>query len=375
MEEKAYDAVIIGAGPAGLACALKLAETSRKVLVVEKHTLPREKVCGGFIGPENLPLFHRHHLVAPLLAEGAVKITHIGLSSYKGTLLRLPIPGLTQTTFGLGVSRKLLDWKLALRAKELGVDIAEYSTVKILEAPQQLEIHDRKWKLAYPVRTKLLINAGGALQHPSGKKFSFVGIAAMFKNVSQMGDCVYLHFSESGHVGVNSFEHHETNVCYVVDPQLFHQAGGDGQKIFDFFLKNNPALENQMSQAVKITRWKGVTVPPFPKPRFFENKTLFTGDAVSLIHPVTGGGISLALESGTKLGEFIHGFFEGKLSESQLVQQYKTWWYAKFYRRVQWSKFWGYVSHQKYMTGAVLSALKRAPAQTAALFNSYHVSY
>jgi len=43
------DALIIGGGPAGSACAWKLRQAGLDVLVVDKATFPRDKVCAGWI--------------------------------------------------------------------------------------------------------------------------------------------------------------------------------------------------------------------------------------------------------------------------------------------------------------------------------------
>ena len=51
-----YDAIIVGAGPAGSTAAILLASAGWSVALVEKQSFPRRKVCGGCIGASNLPL-------------------------------------------------------------------------------------------------------------------------------------------------------------------------------------------------------------------------------------------------------------------------------------------------------------------------------
>ena len=46
-----WDAVVIGAGPAGSVAASLLARTGRRTLLVERATFPRTKVCGGCLAP------------------------------------------------------------------------------------------------------------------------------------------------------------------------------------------------------------------------------------------------------------------------------------------------------------------------------------
>lgn len=40
------DVVVVGAGPAGAAAAITLAGAGRRVVLVDKATFPRDKVCG-----------------------------------------------------------------------------------------------------------------------------------------------------------------------------------------------------------------------------------------------------------------------------------------------------------------------------------------
>src|SRR4029453_12738947 len=49
-----YDAIIVGAGPAGSTAAILLASAGWSVALIEKQSFPRRKVCGACIGAGNL---------------------------------------------------------------------------------------------------------------------------------------------------------------------------------------------------------------------------------------------------------------------------------------------------------------------------------
>ena len=51
-----YDALVVGAGPAGSTCAAQLRAAGLDVLVLERAVLPRDKPCAGWITPDVLDL-------------------------------------------------------------------------------------------------------------------------------------------------------------------------------------------------------------------------------------------------------------------------------------------------------------------------------
>ena len=44
---RSYDAIVVGAGPAGSVTALRLAREGASVLLLDRATFPRDKPCGG----------------------------------------------------------------------------------------------------------------------------------------------------------------------------------------------------------------------------------------------------------------------------------------------------------------------------------------
>ena len=53
--DAAVDAVVVGAGPAGAATAILLAEEGARVLLLDRARFPRDKVCGEYLSPEAEP--------------------------------------------------------------------------------------------------------------------------------------------------------------------------------------------------------------------------------------------------------------------------------------------------------------------------------
>ncbi|MBV8801881.1 MAG: NAD(P)/FAD-dependent oxidoreductase, partial [Gammaproteobacteria bacterium] len=115
-----YDALIIGAGPAGSTTAFLLAEAGWSVAIVEKKAFPRVKVCGEFISATSLPLLQKLNLKEYYYAYGGPEIQRVGLF-IKDTIIVAPMPKMDSSShWGRALERKYLDNALLDKACHSG---------------------------------------------------------------------------------------------------------------------------------------------------------------------------------------------------------------------------------------------------------------
>ena len=74
-----FDVIIIGGGLAGLTNAIHLSKFNRQVLLIEKDSYPKHKVCGEYISNEVLP--YLNSLGIDPINEGAKQITEVQVLS------------------------------------------------------------------------------------------------------------------------------------------------------------------------------------------------------------------------------------------------------------------------------------------------------
>ena len=84
------DVLVIGAGPAGSACAQQLARAGFKVLLVDQHEFPRDKVCGDGLIPDAHTAFGRLGVHQEVM-RAAQRATHVACIAPRGG--RIDVPG------------------------------------------------------------------------------------------------------------------------------------------------------------------------------------------------------------------------------------------------------------------------------------------
>ncbi|MCH7991844.1 MAG: FAD-dependent monooxygenase, partial [Gemmatimonadetes bacterium] len=113
-----WDAVVVGAGPAGSIAARQLARAGVSVLLVDRQRFPRWKVCGGCLGPAALRLLDSVGLGALPIREGAIRLERLALAA-GGRRARIALRGT------VALSRVALDGALVDAAVGEGVEFRD----------------------------------------------------------------------------------------------------------------------------------------------------------------------------------------------------------------------------------------------------------
>ena len=110
------EVLVVGAGPAGSACARTLARAGVDVLLVDQHAFPRDKVCGDGLIPDAYAALRRLGVLDEVLRH-AQPATHVGCIGPRGG--RIDVPGTVAV-----LPRRVLDDILCRAAVSAGAVLA-----------------------------------------------------------------------------------------------------------------------------------------------------------------------------------------------------------------------------------------------------------
>ena len=106
-----FDAVIVGAGPAGATAAALLARAGWAVAVVEQQAFPRRKVCGECVAASNLPLLDALGLGAEIDRHAGPELKRVALLRGERCVIAElpPAPGAFGRRWGRAIGRETLE--------------------------------------------------------------------------------------------------------------------------------------------------------------------------------------------------------------------------------------------------------------------------
>jgi flavin-dependent dehydrogenase len=302
------DVIVVGAGPAGAATAILLAEQGFKVLVLDRARLPRPKLCGEYLSPEAGRVLDRLGVLKTLDAADALPLLGMRITAPDGRVLVGSYRALgawrPYRDHALAVPRTVLDGVLADRLRALPVDFREETRVTdILRQADQVTgvraVHAGAREQVW--RAPLVVAADGrasvVAQRLGCRRPHRLRRMALGTYVSGLGDC-----REYGEIFVdppdyailNPVTRDRVNLSVVVP--LAHAAPWS-RRLDDFFdarVKQIPHLARRLAGAAReAVHAMGPLAYHVAPPRV--GGVLLVGDAAGFYDPFTGEGIFSAL--------------------------------------------------------------------------------
>ena len=310
-----YDAVVIGAGPAGLFASLRLAQSGLRVALLEEHQVIGDPVhCTGILARE---AFDQFDLPSNVILNELSTARFISPSG-RDVVYR------TRAIEAVAIDREAFDAGLAERARRAGVDLRHDSRATAVQVDEcgvtvtvaaQSDVRARVCILACGGRYALHRQLG--LTVPS----LFLHTAQRELPVERPGD-VEVHFGS--HVAPQGFGW----VVPVRRGTRFYA------RIGVMSADRSPTYFDGMVARVS-ERWGVRAVDGSPRQKILPlnriarthgNRLLVVGDAAGLVKPTTGGGIYYSLVSASIAADvLIDALSEDDLSAGRLAEYERTW--------------------------------------------------
>jgi len=355
-----FDIIIVGGGLAGLSSAIHLSKANLSVLVIEKNSYPKHKVCGEYISNEVLPYFK--FLDIDVFELGAKKIDKFQLSTTKSRLLSTTLP-----LGGFGISRFCLDNALANKAVHVGSEILQDSVVDVQFSNDMFSV---KTKSTKQFKAKIVIGAYGKRSNLDIKlKRQFIKRKSPYLAVKTHvkgdfpDDVVALHNFEGGYCGVSRVENDTINLCYITNLDTFKMYK-DIDEFQQKVIYKNTFLKNVFSNTKPVFE-EPLTISQisFDNKKPIENHILMCGDTAALIHPLCGNGMSMAIRSAQIASTLIINFFNSDDPDRETLEKsYLREWNTAFKLRLKTGHIVADLFNQPKLSEILMQGLKRFPS-------------
>jgi len=301
------DILVIGAGPAGSAAAKHAAINGARVIVIDKKSeIGSPKRCAEGVSKEGLEKLG----IEPSPRWVTKEATGVRMVSPNGTAVNLTEEKVNLPEAGYILERKIFDKHMAMDAGRAGAKIMVKTLATGMRREEdQVVVNTAHMDRELEIKAKIVIAADG----PESRVGRWAGLKTALKpkNMESCAqfemagvdmaepDCIEFHFGSvapGGYAWIFPKGNDIANVGLGVLTTITDKSAY--QHLLEF-VESNPATQNAQPVELNIG---GDPVGGLLKKMVADN-VLVTGDAASMVNPLTGGGIISGMLGGRIAGQ------------------------------------------------------------------------
>jgi flavin-dependent dehydrogenase len=311
-----FDAVIVGAGPAGSSAAILLAQAGWSVALVEKQSFPRRKVCGECIAASNLPLLDALGIGSAFASVAGPELRKVALMRGDQTIIAdLPESPHARYRWGRALGRETLDTLLLERARATGVLVLQPCSVQAIDGELgnwHCQVRTEFSRNTMTLHSPVAIDAHGSWEelptsrrrlHESRTGSDLFAFKANFHESSLDEGLLPILSFDGGYGGMVVADGGVTTVAGCIRSDHLGELrrrspGMRAGEVLEAMLKHQcKGVRTALQGASRAGAWLAVG-PLDPGIRLGDEDDLFRiGNAAGEVHPIIGEGISMALQS------------------------------------------------------------------------------
>ncbi len=369
------DALVVGAGPAGCAAAILLAQAGGRVLLLDKSATPPPKVCGEYLSPGCLRLLARLGVLDAVETAGARPLAGMLIHTARGRVLQARYaPDASPSICGLSIPRARLDPLLQDAAQRAGVRFQSgfQASDLLWEHNRVVGVAGRERGAWTSHRAGVVVGAdgrhsavasriGGRRRHPWLDRMAVVGYLSGARREEQVGE---IFLGRDRYAILNPIGPDLTNIGLVADRHAL-PPGEDPRRLFRSLVDSLPGLAPRLTSARTVAPIRCLGPLAYRANRLAVPGALLVGDAAGFLDPFTGEGIYAALRSAELAAMCIlHQRPEGSGDASE---QYAAAWTREFVAKWRFIAALQYPVRHPWLAERLVEYLGTRPTLTARL--------
>lgn len=347
-----FDAIIAGAGPAGSAAAIRLAQAGWKTALVEKARFPRQKVCGEYISGATLPLLGGLGIADEYRAGAGPEIRRVALFARNRAITAAMPRAANPPGWGRALGRDRLDTLLAEAAVRAGATMFQPWTVK--SAGRKSDVHvctvvngSEQIELQAPVflaATGSWERAPWQAERRTARPADLFAFKARFSRSRLTSDVMSLLAFPGGYGGMAGTDLGLVSLsCCIRRDTLIavraqYPAPHAGDSVLHHIMASCEPVRDALTEAGMQGPWHAAG-PIRPGIRVSARDGLFRlGNSAGEAHPVIAEGIAMALQSAHLLANLLiaqQGRLGDPKARRETLVEWRSLWRREFARRIR----------------------------------------